>query len=517
MLCDTLRASGRLVSVVTTADAERASSGERASSSSVRRLEKHHMQLLIQVSGAMRNLCVDKARQPELEAADAATALCAVLRPFASHSELMFNVARVLAKLSLYESMRASLNVDPCHVQDLLHVMAMAQPRLSSDPSKPPSKEVLGLIVRLAFTLGNLTASNDRNRELIGLEFGGVQLLVSMLQGIGSSYLAPVAAESSSGGKKKKTCAVPLDIEEVLVKLIRLVANISINADVGTQVVATEGVQMLISLLGHSVRMNREELLLNAVSAITNLSYYVMHRSAPLTSRHSRNLTGEAKDRIAGETQGGSDAEADPPSFIFAGYREICNDLVGVLIHQNDEAVAEAARAFGNFSRDAQVRHYMRASRGDEALVLLLDHASREVVFSASGALVNIAADSANKSVLLKDDLQGHAKLVSVLRRAGISDAEMAAVACKALHNLLLDAHVGGAESVLGTRTFRLLQRTLDELLDAAADAAADAAEAKGEDEPSAADVDFLAAARALQSIVLEEEGVSAYEDLDHR
>lgn len=159
----------------------------------------------------------------------------------------------------------------------------------------------------------------------------------------------------------------------------------------------------------------------------------------------------------------------------------------------------------------------MRASRGDEALVLLLDHASREVVFSASGALVNIAADSANKSVLLKDDLQGHAKLVSVLRRAGISDAEMAAVACKALHNLLLDAHVGGAESVLGTRTFRLLQRTLDELLDAAADAAADAAEAKGEDEPSAADVDFLAAARALQSIVLEEEGVSAYEDLDHR
>ena len=200
--------------------------------------------------------------------------------------------------------------------------------------------------------------------------------------------------------------------------------------------------------------------------------------------------------------------DPEPLSFIFAGHQEICTDLVGVLVHERGGG-REAARA-GNFSRDPQVRQFMGSSRSDEALVLLLDHASREVVFSAVGALVNIAADPATKRVLVKPDLLGHAKLVSVLRRAGLSDAELSAVACKALHNLLLDTRVGGAESALGPATFGLLHRTLDELLDAA-----DEAEAKGAEDPSDASLrEFLSAARALQSILDEARG-QEWEDLE--
>ena len=122
VLCDVLRASGMLMDAV---------AADEDGGSSARRLEKHMAQLLIQLTGAMRNMCIEKAHQPQLEQSEAATALCAVLRPFASHGELMFNVARVLAKLSLFESMRASLNADPRHVQDLLHVMGT--PRLDDD------------------------------------------------------------------------------------------------------------------------------------------------------------------------------------------------------------------------------------------------------------------------------------------------------------------------------------------------------------------------------------------------
>ena len=39
-------------------------------------------------------------------------------------------------------------------------------------------------------------------------------------------------------------------------------------------------------------------------------------------------------------------------------FKTLCVDLVGVLVHRNDEAVAEAARAFGNFSRHPSVRAY---------------------------------------------------------------------------------------------------------------------------------------------------------------
>ena len=59
----------------------------------------------------------------------------------------MFNVARVLAKLSLFESMRASLNADPRHVQDLLHVMGT--PRLDDDKPQVRRGAICPLLVAL--------------------------------------------------------------------------------------------------------------------------------------------------------------------------------------------------------------------------------------------------------------------------------------------------------------------------------------------------------------------------------
>ena len=138
VLCDVLRASGMLMDAV---------AADEDGGSSARRLEKHMAQLLIQLTGAMRNMCIEKAHQPQLEQSEAATALCAVLRPFASHGELMFNVARVLAKLSLFESMRASLNADSRHVRDLLHVMGI--PRLEEDKPQVRRGAICPLLVAL--------------------------------------------------------------------------------------------------------------------------------------------------------------------------------------------------------------------------------------------------------------------------------------------------------------------------------------------------------------------------------
>ena len=48
---------------------------------------------------------------------------------------------------------------------------------------------------------------------------------------------------------------------------------------------------------------------------------------------------------------------------LFSAHRAVIGDLVGVLVHPNDEAVAEAARAFGNLSRDTQIRRFMAVSQ----------------------------------------------------------------------------------------------------------------------------------------------------------
>lgn len=134
-----------------------------------------------------------------------------------------------------------------------------------------------------------------------------------------------------------------------------------------------------------------------------------------------------------------------------------------------------------------------------EALALLLRHGSRDVVFAAAGALVNVAADAGGRDSLRRADVAAHAELARVVRAASLRDLGLAAVACKALHNLLLDAPTGGAATVLG-ETHERLRDTLVELLDCAEDASTLDAGAG----PDPANADFLRAGRAVLGILEE-------------
>ena len=428
--------------------------------------KKQVAQLLVQVSGALRNMCAEKSQLRQLGAARAATALAACLRPFGTrYWELTLNVARALAKLSLHEPTRTALHGDPKRLGDVLATLEAAhEGALALGGDAEPSDALApmpAVVLRLAFALGNLTASNDANRVVLGIDHGGALPLVAMLEKSGAAFLA------GGGGD---------DAEQVLIKLIRLVANMSINPDVGVLVANAPGVRSLTKLLRVALDRSREELVLNIVSAITNLSYYVTHRPP------------RAYDFREDES-------------LFADHGATCGGLLDALLHDNSEAVSETARAFGNFSRDAAARRIMRDVGADEALVLLLVHTSRDVAFAAAGALVNVAADPATKGILLRDDLGGTRELVEIVRRAGLQDLALAADACKALHNLLLEADVGGAAALLGARVHGRLRDTLAELVDAAEDAATIAAETPGA-EPDAGCTDFLAAARALQLIL---------------
>lgn len=95
----------------------------------------------------------------------------------------------------------------------------------------------------------------------------------------------------------------------------------------------------------------------------------------------------------------------------------------------------------------------------------------------------------------------GAADLARVVRTAGIQDLSLAAVACKALHNALLDAQLGSANRLLGADVAARLYATLDELADAARDAA-NAAAALDAAERDPGNTDFLAAAKALLAIL---------------
>ena len=102
-----------------------------------------------------------------------------------------------------------------------------------------------------------------------------------------------------------------------------------------------------------------EELVLNAVSAITNLSFY----QQPLNSVLNHEL--------------------------------IATLLVPLLLHENHEAKVESARCYGNLSRYPEIRRLMKSKRVDEMLCILLDHPQQSVLTAVCGVLMNIAADGA--------------------------------------------------------------------------------------------------------------------------
>jgi len=523
---------------------------------------KQQVQLLTYVTGALRNLSLSKAHHRQMSACGAPALLCSLVAGSLFHEgELMFNVARVLAKISLHDTLRQGINSSGNnHLASLLalmeHTARTALPPLHSIAGQQQQQQQQGiaLMVRVAFTLGNLTASNEKNRRHCLCAVppslpssslaapaggnGGPVLLVDLLEQCHASYERATAGQhattTSGGSEDEKSSAeddakpdpMASELEELLVKLVRLVANLSISTQVGPVLVALPGIAVLVSLLesqsGRDKERQREELLLNAVSAITNLSFYpgVAQPSVQSPPRH-------AAEEKEGKEDDDQQNQNPNQNHIFSAHERVCGSLVNVLLHDNEEAVAEAARAFGNFSRDAEVRRFMCAAKADEVLVILLDHSSRDVVLATAGALVNMGADPLCSHALTEPPASaastqtstGCSKLLFLLRRAGLRDVGISAIACKALFNVLAalvqrsrnkhrskgtDGKKGNSEEeevmsalegALGSSrpSVRLLHSTLEELLDVH-----DGKEQKENDDGGDDDGGFRMAAGAL-------------------
>lgn len=429
-------------------------------------------QLMVQATGALRNLCLVKRHLKPFWDSDAVDVLLTVLKSYSRHSELMLNVARILSKLSLNDRCRSRFTKNPRHLRALLRLVSVH-----------PSHATL--LVRVCFVLGNLSASNDTNRVRIAVEFGGVPSLLRTMAYFGKRYLRdhsarPGSSESKDGDEdvaeaaakpKRSNVGGPKDTHDVLVKIIRVLANLAINPDVGTRMAATPGIEMMVTLLEAVEVEEHEELALNLVSAVTNLSFYAARRRSDGAA-----ATIEALPGPDGPTEGATGVD-----LIAERRHSLVPVLAPLLLHPNEEAVIEAARAFGNFSRDAEVRRAMVTVRAVDALVILLDHANRELVFTAVGALMNAVLDPTAKLVLRDaDGGSGVDHLDGLIRSAWLEEPEIASVACKSVFNLLM----GADEPMLSAEQCTALLETLGGLEDDAEDAAdeEEAAEGKADD-----------------------------------
>jgi hypothetical protein len=314
---------------------------------------------------------------------------------FPGHVELLTNVARIMAKLTLHKSACEAFAKSDAYLRQIVNTM-------SANLEVPP------LVLRLAFVLGNLTERSERLRLSLAFGCEGTALIPQLLGHYWQKDRRLARLELEKGQAQISGAS---EMEEVLVKLVRLLANMSINTSTGPILAASSAaVDPLLDMLGAKRIGDSEELVLNVIAAVTNLLFYdepsnlLFHEEhKPLQCRLFRPL---------------------------------------LLESYNIEALVETARALGNLSRHADVRQCMISLRLDEILVILLDHEDRDLVFYVCGALVNLGADPTCISRLL-DSTPLLQKLSRLLADAPPEDLALQLVAVKVLTNLSLDPATG--------------------------------------------------------------------------
>ncbi|XP_070568677.1 armadillo repeat-containing protein 2-like isoform X2 [Ptychodera flava] len=338
--------------------------------------------LLLQVTATYRNLADLGANRSRFIACQVVQELCKVMESYPGDSDLMLNISRILSKLTL--------NHDCCYVLsryptcfksflDLLH-----RHRLKGD-----------LVVRVCFVLGNLTAKNDDAR----VSLKDTDRCMAILLDVFKTYFEIDIKNKHDKSPSKKEKKSPSKTEDVLIKLVRVIANLSINQDIGPVIAAdNDCVSLLLQILEFKDVAECEELVLNTVATINNLSYYGQRN----TSINDRQL-------------------------------EIAELLVKVLMTDNMDGMIEASRVFGNLSRNLSVREYISKKKVDEMMITLLDAGNREVVYIACGVLINLMTDEMNRPKLR--DEGGIKKLIDVLHDFGRNDWQLAGMVCMTLWN----------------------------------------------------------------------------------
>ncbi|OUM69343.1 hypothetical protein PIROE2DRAFT_2637, partial [Piromyces sp. E2] len=179
--------------------------------------------------------------------------------------------------------------------------------------------------------------------------------------------------------------------EDVLIKLIRLIANMALNNKAGPIIAEIPEIKCLVDLFKIKNIHKNEELILNIVGAIANISYYNVSKNEILDQRII-----------------------------------IAKLLLPLMFYDNVEAVIEASRVFGNITQFKDVCDFAKISK---------DHSNRDVVYNICGVLINLINYQYHCDIYLQNE--GVEKLLEILELCiNMSDFDLASLICKIFYNL---------------------------------------------------------------------------------
>ncbi|XP_032828564.1 armadillo repeat-containing protein 2 isoform X2 [Petromyzon marinus] len=366
--------------------------------------DKAMAHLLVQVTAAVRGLADAPGACGFFRAARALPTLCTTLERYECDACVCTNVLRTFSKVTdRSEGCRelAAVDSSPNILIALLH--------------KFPRKQ--DLVVRVCYTLGNLAARSEAVRERLWRHASCLDVLLHV-------YALQLQRQPDT------------DLaEDVLVKLLRVLANLSLHPGLGAALAShPRCIQLLICTLESPGVREREEIVLNAVATVNNLSYH-MGPGATLQGQQLR----------------------------------IAELLLMPLLGPGEEGVLEALRALGNLSQSAAVRELLHQHHVPGLLLELLSEGSQDVCYSAGGVLLNMSStDDGGAGRLLQ--LGAMERLLSCLQRYCRGDWQLGGLLCKVLWNFSqgpaatgTSGKGGGLDPSDTTRLLATLHLLLDE------------------------------------------------------
>ncbi|XP_027751411.1 armadillo repeat-containing protein 2 isoform X6 [Empidonax traillii] len=281
--------------------------------------------VLVQLTATLRNLADLPPARCQLICGGAASELCVALEQRGNDQDVCTYIVRILSKLSSYNDFCAALaDCSRCYI---LFLALLNKHQKQQD-----------LVIRIVFILGNLTAKNNQAREQFFKEKESVNTLTSLFQTYYELDLNAQTWYHDRQGKGKKHLKHPSEAEDVMIKLIRVLANLSIHPIIGATLAAAHRVvELLVTVLEYKSIDDCEELVINAATTISNLSYY----------RVDSSVVQDKKLHIA----------------------EV---LLKLLMSDNMDGVVEAVRVFGNLSRYHEVCDFIMQKKKPRCLFFCL-------------------------------------------------------------------------------------------------------------------------------------------------
>ncbi|NXH68330.1 ARMC2 protein, partial [Hydrobates tethys] len=362
--------------------------------------------LLVQLTATLRNLADLPPARCQLICSGAVSELSVALEQRMNDKDVCTYIVRIFSKLSSYNDFCAALaDCSRCYI---LFLALLNKHQKQQD-----------LVIRIIFILGNLTAKNNQAREQFFKEKGSVNTLISLFQTYHELDLNAQKWYHERGGEEKKHPKHPSEAEDVLIKLIRVLANLSIHPSVGAALATAHCVvDLLVTVLEYKSVDDCEELVINAAATINNLSYYKVKSSA-------------VQDKKL----------------------HIAEMLLKLLMSNNMDGVVEAVRVFGNLSQYHEICDFIIQKKIYKFMIALLDAKNQDVCFSACGVLLNLTVDKNKRALLMEEG--GIGKLVDCLQDFGPADWQLACLICKTLWNY--SENITSAASCFGEDTDTLL------------------------------------------------------------